>query len=68
MIIHPVVAELFHADGRTDIHYEANSPLRNFAGGSKNPRHVGRSCINIDVFDFDIEICIDVSVIEESGL
>ena len=42
--------------------------LRNFAGGPKNPRHVGRSCINIDVFDFDTEICIDVSVSEESRL
>jgi hypothetical protein len=31
----PVGAELFHADGRTNIHDEANSRFRNFAMAPK---------------------------------
>jgi len=33
--IHPVGAELFHADGRTDRYVEANSRYRNFAKALK---------------------------------
>jgi hypothetical protein len=32
----PVGAELFHADGQTDRHDEANSTFRNFANATKN--------------------------------
>ena len=35
MKIGPMGAELFHADGRTDIHEEVNSPFRNFAKAPK---------------------------------
>jgi len=35
MKIHQVGAELFHADGRTDRHDEANSLFRNFANAPK---------------------------------
>jgi hypothetical protein len=42
MKIHPVVGELFHADGRTDSHNEANSQFSLFCEGAlagilKNP-------------------------------
>ena len=36
MKIRPVVDELFHADGQTDRHDEANIAFRNFANGPKN--------------------------------
>jgi hypothetical protein len=35
MKIRPVGAELFHADGRTDRHDEANSRFHNFANAPK---------------------------------
>jgi hypothetical protein len=34
----PVGAQLFHADGQTDRHDEANSRFRNFANAPKNAR------------------------------
>jgi len=36
MKIRPVVAELFHVDGQTDRHDEANIRFRNFANEPKN--------------------------------
>jgi hypothetical protein len=36
MEIFPVGAELFHADGKTDKHDEANGFFRNFANIPKN--------------------------------
>jgi len=36
MKIRPVGAELFHADGQTDRHEEANSRFRCFAKAPKN--------------------------------
>jgi len=36
MKIRSVAAELFHADGRTDGHDEANLTFRNFANAPKN--------------------------------
>jgi len=62
MKTHPLVAELFHGDGRTDEQTDITKlivALRNFAVGPKIPRHVRRSCINTDVLYFDTGICID---------
>jgi hypothetical protein len=39
MKIHPVGAELFHADGRTDRHNVANRRFRNFGKAPKNVQH-----------------------------
>ena len=36
MKIRPVIAELFHADGRTDGHYEASGRFSHFANAPKN--------------------------------
>jgi hypothetical protein len=39
MTIHPVGAELFHADGQTDM-TKLIAAFRNFANAPKNPYHV----------------------------
>jgi len=38
MKIRPVGAELFHADGRTERHYEANSRFPTLANAPENVR------------------------------
>jgi len=38
MKIRPVGAEMFHADGQTDRHDEANSRFGNFVNAPKNTR------------------------------
>ena len=65
------IAPCGRTDGWTDEQTDKTKPIvasPNFAGGPNNARHVRRSCISTDVFDFDTEICIDVSVSEESVL